>query len=137
MVRYKWVGKWDDKQKKRMIRLWQFVKTRPCKDLLIKFVNCQPYRYHYRGHFKFLFFSWFPSENKYRERGIMRIITLKFKPDKLIDEEIVKLIAHEYRHYLQSRNDTRIGKKLKGKPSERDAKKYADKIVRKFGLIGG
>lgn len=116
------------KEKQEHIKkLWKFVQTRGAKDLCIKVMfYSDKYGSHYRGNYRnFYHHGFYDKEWKelYSKYNVTHIITLKIGQTTK-DEDVVYLMAHEWRHYLQWHNGTLTKKYFRKEP---DATKYGRK----------
>ena|SRR3990167_1623262 len=144
-----------DEKKKEIKNLWRFVQTNPAKSLAVKVLLHRPlpywaskkqkdyylsesypnrdyYQTRWSGKYRsFFVHGFYDKEWKelYRKHSITDIITLKIGV-RTEPADIIHLMAHEWKHYLQYRN----GKPKKGTRKELQAEKYAKKVKVKYLL---
>lgn len=96
-----------------------------------QYVNTSVYRWATRanGHYTNINVHGFYKKDweLYQKFNTLSIITLKIGRETQ-DKNIIRLMAHEWRHYLQYKD----GRPPKYSRKESDAEKYAGKIVKKF-----
>ena len=146
----------SNEQKQRIRRLWKFVQTRSAKDLCVKVLitkehlskarriyakkNPEQYqrwveqaRRQYSGNFRNLWVHGFYEKERkelWHLHDITNIITLKIGIETS-DENIIYLMAHEFKHYLQYRDN----EKHKYKRYEKPAFEYGNKIRNKYAAM--
>lgn len=125
-------------KRERLKELWRFVQTKSARSLCVrvysrlpyptwskadkrdyylseKYPNWEYYQLGYSGRFRYG--GWWGGATIILRIGI-----------KTSDKDIVKLMAHEWKHYLQYK----AGQLVKGKWREPQAKRYAKRRVEKF-----